>query len=138
MYEPNIRTVIVVDKGLPIGRAANAAAILAISLGAAHPGMPGPDLVDGGGRRHPGLFPDGLPILAGKAKEIARLHDEVAAIPEVHLIAMPAAGQGTVDYDELRGLVARTAPGELAWAGIAIRGPWVVVRGLTKRLSLLR
>jgi hypothetical protein len=121
-----------------LGRAANAASVLAVSLGAAHPDMPGPDLVDGDGGRHPGLFPEGLPILGATPTEIVRVREEAATDPAVLLIDFPAAGQTTTDYEEFREIVAKTARGDLGYVGIALRGPADVVRTLTKRLSLLR
>jgi hypothetical protein len=133
-----LRTVIVIDRDLPTGRAANAAAILAVSLGATHSDMPGADLVDAGGVRHPGLFPEGLPILAARATEMVRLREAASATPDVLLIDFPAAGQTTTDYEEFRATVARTRPEDLRYVGIALRGPATVIRALTKRLSLLR
>src|SRR5215471_3491427 len=135
---PRLRTVIVVDRDLPPGRAANAAAVLALSLGANHPDMPGPDLVDADGGRHPGLFPDGLPILAARTLEVARLRDAAAADPEGLLVDFPAAGQTTNDYEKFRAMVATTKPDELRYVGVALRGPADTVRTLTRRLSLLR
>src|SRR3954470_22743403 len=57
------RCVIVVDADLPPGLAANAAAVLALTLGAREPALAGADLVDADGREHPGLIPIGLPVL---------------------------------------------------------------------------
>jgi hypothetical protein len=133
-----LRTVIVVDRDLTAGRAANAAAVVAVSLGAAHPDMPGPDLVDAGGGRHPGLFPDGLPILAAGATEMVRLREAAAADPAVLLVDFPAAGQTTTDYEEFRAAVATTAPEELRYVGVALHGPADTVRTLTRRLSVYR
>jgi hypothetical protein len=100
--------------------------------------MPGPALVDAGGGRHPGLFPDGLPILSARAAELARIRKEAAVSQDVLLVDFPAVGQTTTDYTEFRSLVANTAPEELRYVGIALRGRADVVRTLTKRLSLLR
>src|SRR5215831_7728611 len=87
--QQRLRTVIVVDRDLPMGRAANAAAVLAVSLGATHPDTPGPDLVDASGGRHRGLFPDGLPILAARGADMVRVRDAAAANPEILLIDFP-------------------------------------------------
>jgi Protein of unknown function (DUF2000) len=40
------RCVVVVDESLPPGRAANAAAVIALTLGKRHPHLAGPDLID--------------------------------------------------------------------------------------------
>ncbi len=133
-----LRTVIVIDRELPIGRAANAAAILAVSLGATDPNMPGPELTDADGGLHRGLFPDGLPILAAKAVELSRLREQAAGLAEILLIDFPAAGQTTTNYDEFRAMVAKTPPEQIRYAGVALRGSEQMVRALTKRFSLLR
>jgi hypothetical protein len=50
------RCAIVIDADLAPGLAANAAAVLALTLGATVDGIVGPDLVDADGEVHPGLF----------------------------------------------------------------------------------
>lgn len=55
------RCIIVVDQTLPPGLAANAAAVLPLSIGARFPQLPGHDLVDADSFAHPGLIPIGLP-----------------------------------------------------------------------------
>jgi hypothetical protein len=51
------RCVIVVDEALPPRLAANAAAVLALTLGALEPALAGADFVDGDEEAHPGLIP---------------------------------------------------------------------------------
>ena len=63
------RCVIVVDEDLAPGLAANAAAVLALTLGATVDGLVGPDLVDADGDVHPGLFAAGLPVLGARARD---------------------------------------------------------------------
>lgn len=132
------RTVIVIDQDLAIGFAANAAALVALTLGARRPELPGADFVDAAGGRHPGLLPVGLPILAATAADIARTRATAADDPELLVIDFPAHGQTTTDYAEVLQRVACTPPEQLRFLGIALHGPAVTVRGLTKRFSLLR
>ena len=47
------RCVIVVDESLPAGLAANAAAVLALTLGAREPDLVGADFVDADAQPHP-------------------------------------------------------------------------------------
>ena len=61
------RCVIVVDESLPAGLAANAAAVLALTLGAREPDLVGADFVDADAQPHPGLIPIGLPSCARRA-----------------------------------------------------------------------
>ena len=63
---------IVVDADLAPGLAANAAAVLAVTLGATVDGLAGPDLVDADGDVHAGLFEKGLPVLGARATRCPR------------------------------------------------------------------
>jgi hypothetical protein len=131
------RCVIVVDQDLPPGLAANAAAVLALTLGAREPALVGPDLVDADERVHPGLFPAGLPVLKAPPDRLVALRagaDEAG----VGVIAMPRFGQQTNDYDEVRAAVARTPAAELRFAGVALYGDRRPVGRLTGNLPLLR
>ena len=108
---------IVVDEDLAPGLAANAAAVLALTLGVTVDGLVGPDLVDADGDVHPGLF---AAVQAG-----------------VGVIDIPARGQQTNDYDEVRAYVARTATADLEYLGLALHGSRRAVSRVTGTLRLL-
>jgi hypothetical protein len=129
------RTVVVLDRELPKGLAANAAAVLAVTLGVHRPDVVGPDFVDAEGRTHLGLFPAGLPILGADAGELPALR-EAARERGLFVVDMPAPGQRTNDYDEFRAAVASDA--DLAYLGILVSGPPRPVRAVTGQLGLLR
>ncbi|HEX4214430.1 MAG TPA: DUF2000 domain-containing protein [Candidatus Dormibacteraeota bacterium] len=132
------RTVIVVDRELPTGLAANAAAVVALSLGAALPHLPGGDFTDAAGETHRGLIPFGLPVLGARPSEMARLRREAGEHRDVVVVDFPALGHTTNDYEEFQQRVAGSPAEELLYAGIGLHGPFPVVRELTRRLSLLR
>jgi hypothetical protein len=134
---PSVRCVIVVDEALAPGLAANAAAVLAITLGATVDGLMGEDLVDGDGVAHPGLIPAGLPVLCAPRAAIAELRTRAAAAG-VGVIDMPTFGQQTTDYDAVRERVAATPTAELEYLGIVLHGPRRAVNRLTGNLRLLR
>jgi Protein of unknown function (DUF2000) len=129
------RCVIVLDEDLPPGRAANAAAVLALTLGAREPGLVGADLVDADRETHPGLIPVGLPVLRAARGELARLRAD-AGEAGLDVIDFPAVGQQTNDYDEVRRCVAQTPTAELEYLGVAVHGPRRAVRRLTGSLAL--
>jgi hypothetical protein len=131
------RCVIVVDEDLPPGLAANAAAVLALTLGAREPGLVGADLIDADERTHPGLIPIGLPVLRASRDELTELRRR-AGENGVSVIDFPAVGQQTTDYDEVRATVARTRTAELTYLGVAVSGAQRAVRRLTGRFALLR
>ena len=131
------RSVIVIDRELPKGLAANAAAVLCMTLGARHPGLVGADFTDASGEEHLGLFPTGLPVLGAAANELPAIR---AAARErgLFVAGMPSFGHQTNDYDEFRAAVAATQPDELVYLGILISGPKKPVRAVTGQLGLLR
>jgi hypothetical protein len=131
------RCVIVLDEDLPAGLAANAAAVLALTLGAREPRLVGADLIDADRQTHPGLIPIGLPVLRASRDELTELR-RCAGDDGVAVVAFPSVGQQTNDYDEVRATVARTPTAELTYLGVAISGEQRKVRRLTGRFALLR
>jgi hypothetical protein len=129
------RTVVVIDRSLPKGLAANAAAVLALTLGARRPQLVGADFADGSGSAHPGLIPVGLPILAADPAELPALRTE-AHERGLLVVALPAAGQQTTDYEEFRAAVAATASPD--YLAILVSGRPKDVRAVTGQLGLLR
>ncbi len=129
------RTVVVIDRSLPKGLAANVAALLALTLGVRRPPRVGPDFEDAEGRTHLGLFPAGLPVLGADAAELPALR-EAARERGLLVVDMPAPAHGTTDYDEFRAAVA--ADGDLAYLGVLVSGPPKPVRAVTGQLGLLR
>jgi hypothetical protein len=130
------RCVIVLDVDLAPGLAANAAAVLGVTLGATVEGLVGPDLVDAGGAVHPGLFEKGLPVLGAARDALPGLRAR-AVRAGVGVIDIPAFGQQTNDYDEVRAHVASAATDELAYLGLALHGPRRAVSRVTGTLRLL-
>jgi len=128
--------VIIVDAELAPGLAANAAAVLALTLGVTVDGLVGPDLVDADGDVHPGLFAAGLPVLGAARATLSALRVR-ALRAGVGVIDIPALGQQTNDYDEVRGYVARTATADLEYLGLALHGSRRAVSRVTGTLRLL-
>ena len=134
---PTARTVIVIDRDLPKGLAANAAAVLAHGFGARLPALVGPDFEDAAGASHPGLIPTGVPVLGAAAADLTTLRD-AAAEQGLLVVDLPAAAQQTTDYETFRAAVASTEPGALTYLAVLVSGPPRTVRRLTGSLELLR
>jgi hypothetical protein len=134
---PPEHCVIVVDEALAPGLAANAAAVLALSLGARAPTLVGEDFRDADGESHPGLIPIGLPVLRAPRAELAGLRERARAAG-LDVLGFPTFGQQTNDYDEFRARVARVPTARLQYLGLAVCGPRRAVRKLTGSLPLLR
>src|ERR1700760_3658654 len=132
------RATIVVADTLAPGHAANACAVVALTFGARAPSLPGPPVIDGDGLAHPGLYPSGLPVLRAAPEALRELHRRALAVDGVAVIAFPALGQTTTDYDAFRDAVGELPTAELELAAVLVCGPARAVRRLTGSFGLLR
>jgi hypothetical protein len=131
------RCVVVVDMALPAGRAANAAAVIALTLGQRHPGLVGPELVAACGDVHPGLIPIGIAVLAAARDDLAVLRRK-ALNADIDVVDFPVQGQETTDYVEFRRRVAAVDAAQLAYVGVGLYGARKAVGRLVGRFPLLR
>ena len=130
---------IIVDESLPIGRIANAAAVLSMSLGNRHPHLIGEDLEDHQGQMRAGITTMALPILKGGG----RLHEMRSALSQedpdqLTVIDLIDATSSTRTYEEYAAKLKSTPIENLTYYGIAIYGPKQVVNKHTGSLGLLR
>ena len=131
------RCVIVVADDLPPGRAANAASVIALSIGKLYPDLVGTDLVDGSGYAHPGLIPIGISVLAAPAAELPPLRAK-ALSKELRVVSFPIQGQQTNDYVAFGDAVGTLATDELAYVGIGLVGSRKSVGKIVGRYGLLK
>ncbi|SMF76906.1 Protein of unknown function [Tistlia consotensis] len=131
-----MRCVAVIDRALPKGKAANAAAVMALSLGGRQPQLIGEPLVDAGGTAHVGLIPIGIPVLGAPAEDLPRLCAKARAAG-IEVVDFPVQGQETTDYGRFRSLVAATAGAELRYLGVMLYGERRKVGRLVGRYRLL-
>jgi hypothetical protein len=131
------RCVIIVDQNLPAGRAANAAAVIALTLGKRHPHLAGPDLVDASGHAHPGLIPIGIAVLAAAAPDLGKIREK-AVKDSIDVVDFPAQGQETTDYAEFGARVRNVATTEIQYVGVGLYGPRKSVGRIVARFSLLK
>ena len=89
------RCVIVINQQLAAGHAANAAAVLALTLGQRHPSLVGAPLIDADNREHPGLIPIGISVLVADAQQLTQLHQHLLNDDEMDGIIFPMEGQQT-------------------------------------------
>lgn len=131
------RCVIVVDAALPAGLAANAAAVIALTIGARHPGLVGEPLVDASGLAHPGLIPIGIAVLAASQDDLVALRGR-AAEAGCELVDFPVQGQQTTNYAAFRDAVAAVPTAELRYVGVALVGEKKPISKLVANLALLK
>lgn len=130
------RCVIVVDSALPPGRAANAAAVLALTIGQRHPGLVGAPLLDARGQTMPGLIPIGISVLAATQDELGALASAGDAAG-LDLLRFPVEGQQTKNYTEFLAAVAQVERDALRYVGIALVGGKKPISKLVGKLDLL-
>lgn len=133
---PN-RCVIVLDKDLPIGRAANAAAVIAVTIGQRHPALVGEQLTDASGVTHPGLIPIGIAVLAASRDELQGLRRK-ALQAGCDVVDLPAAGQQTINYRAFQEMVAVVEAQDLEYVGIGLIGGKKEIGKIVGRLALLQ
>jgi hypothetical protein len=115
------RCVIVVDEALSAGKASNAAAVVAFTLGQRHSHLVGAPLRERDGAVHPGLIPIGIPVLKATAQQLSELRQKSLAHCDV--VDFPVQGQATTDYDAFLDAV-QTLPGDsLQYLAVGLVGP---------------
>jgi hypothetical protein len=119
---------------LPPGKAANAAAVVAFTLGQRHSHLVGAPLEEQNGTAHPGLIPIGIPVLKATAAQLHALRHKSLAHCDV--VDFPVQGQATVDYSAFLEAV-RALPAEsLQYLAVGLVGPRKRVGKLVGGFSL--
>jgi hypothetical protein len=127
---------VLVDVSLPVGKAANAAAVLALTMGARQPHLVGEPLIDATGHLHPGLIPIGITILGAPGHELRALRAK-ARSSGLEVIDFPVQGQQTTNYGEFRGAVSKIATDEIEYVGIILYGDKKKVSRIVGKYPLL-
>lgn len=134
---PPMRCVAVIDAALPSGHAANAAAVMALTMGARQPQLAGDPLIDRDGNAHPGLIPIGIPVLAAPGDDLPRLREKALAAG-IDVVDFPAQGQETTDYAQFRQMMRETAPDAVRYVGVMLFGDRKKVSRVVGKYGLLR
>lgn len=132
-HEPE-RCVIVVDEALPPGKAANAAAVVAFTLGQRHAHLVGEPLLERDGAAHPGLIPIGIPVLRATAAQLCALRRKATAHCDV--VDFPVQGQQTNDYQAFRSAVQSVQGESLQYLAVGLVGGRKKVGKLVGGLAL--
>lgn len=131
-----MRLAVVLDEELPPGLAANAAAILGMSLGRSAPETLGPDVPDAEGALHPGITSLPVPVLAAKAEALRELRDAARAVPGIGFADFTELARRTRTYEEYARRLSESGSGDLHYLGICLYGDDESVRRLTGSLPL--
>lgn len=129
------RCVIVVDEGLPPGKASNAAAVVAFTLGQRHSHLVGAQLSDREGDVHPGLIPIGIPVLKATDRQLIELRRK--SLGHCDIVDFPVQGQTTTDYDAFLSAVRELAGDSLRYLAVGLVGDKKKIGRLVGGFSLL-
>jgi hypothetical protein len=133
-----LKWVIVVNSGLPAGRAVNAAICAAAATSTAVTGLLGEDAVDAGGSHHPGLPWAGCSVLVADAATLHTIRDKAAAVGFGCFVAdMPAAAQRTRVYADYLATVKETLADEIEYYAVSVIGPRKQVDKIVGKLPLM-
>jgi len=128
------RCVIVIDESLAPGKACNAAAVVAFTLGQRHPHLLGAPLVDARGDARPGLIPIGIPVLRASTAQLRSLRGR--SVGHCDVVDFPRQGQQTTDYAAFLQAVRHASPEELDFLAVGLVGPRKKVGKLVGGLPL--
>lgn len=135
-----MKTVMIIDKELPLGLIANTAAVLGISLGADAPEIVGPDVLDADGKVHRGITNKTIPILGGTKEQLGQIRSRLVTdeFAEVRVVDFSDVAQSSLDYDYYSDRIAGTAGDKLSYLGLCLYGPDKKINKLTGSIGLLR
>lgn len=115
------RCVIVVNAALSPGKASNAAAVVAFTLGQRHSHLVGAPLREPDGTAHPGLIPIGITVLKATTEQLTVLRRK--SLEHCDVVDFPMQGQTTTDYEAFLREVG-TVPGDaLQYLAVGLVGP---------------
>lgn len=133
-----MRIAIIVNRKLRPGPAANACAIIGMTIGRLRPRAIGRAVEDAGGLAHQGITSLPVPILAADEEVLKRLFLEASKESSDRIVAIPFSETARVSrtYDEYEERLSRTGFDELSLCGLGLCGDPDEVRRLTSSLAL--
>ncbi|MBD5452588.1 MAG: DUF2000 domain-containing protein [Lachnospiraceae bacterium] len=136
----NEKCVMIIDENLPLGMAANTAAIMGISMGKEMPEVVGKDVFDQSGNRHLGIIEFPVPILKGNAESMQMIREKLyePEFSDLTVVDFSDLAQGCKTYEEFVDKMTLVSENELRYFGIAICGAKKKVNKLTGSMGLLR
>lgn len=135
-----MKIVMIINKELPVGLIANAAAVLGVSLGKACGEIVGEIVKDLDGKEHQGITQATIPVLSGTREQIKQIRDTLydEGYREVNVIDFSEIAQKSLDYERYSLLMANAASADLYYLGLCLFGPDKKVNRLTGSMGLLR
>jgi hypothetical protein len=131
-----MKVAIILDKELPPGISANAAAALAFSVSPLLPDCVGKAVPDGAGDLHAGITNIPLPVLAAGAEALAGIRQAAAGAPGLDIIDFSEIARKSRNYADYASALRASPPERIAYLGLCVYGEDKAVRSLTGSLPL--
>ncbi|WP_027363000.1 DUF2000 domain-containing protein [Desulfospira joergensenii] len=135
-----MKIVMIINKELSPGLAANTAAVLGISLGNADPKILGPDLEDASSGIHRGITRENIPVLGADRNRLREIYEQVVQYRDqgqkIDLIDFNTLAQESRHYDEYREKLSGTDYQDLEFSGLCLFGSGKKINRLTGSLQL--
>lgn len=132
------KCVIVVDRSLGLGHAANAVSVIGVSMGRTVNGLVGPDMSSRDQVNYPGVIYAPLPILLGESELLRTMLDKVQGDEEIHSIPFSALAQSCKTYQEYEERISAADSVAIELVAIGLVGPKKKISKLTGNLALFR
>lgn len=132
------KCVMVLDTGLPVGLAVNAAAVLAVTVGCKIESIVGPDVADVSGGSHVGLVDIPIPVLKADAESLGDIRSRAVTMDGLLVVGFTDVARTSRTYKEYTEKMSASAPGDLEYLGVALHGDKKLVNKLTGSLPLLK
>ena len=130
----------IIDEELPLGLAANTAAIMGITLGREMPEIVGQDVTDRTGITHLGVITFPVPILKASPAAIKEIRHKLSQpdVAGVTAVDFPDLAQSSNTYEDYMDKMAAASEEEMVYFGLALCGAKKKVNRLVGSLPLLR
>lgn len=130
------KCVIVVDKALGLGHAANAVSVIGVSLGRSVAGLVGPDMRSRDKVDYPGVIYAPLPILLCTNQNLQELQAKSLADDEIYSMPFSALAQSCKTYQEYETRISEADSSAIELVAIGLIGPQKKISKLTGNLPL--
>ena len=133
-----MKTVMIINKELPPGLAANTTAVLGITLGSHNRDIVGSDCMDREKVCHKGITKRTIPVLGADRDVLKKIYHACVENEQVELIDFNEIAQKSKDYRDYTRQLSATRPGDLEFSGLCLSGSAKQINRLTGSLGLYR
>ncbi|RMO90030.1 hypothetical protein ALQ33_00949 [Pseudomonas syringae pv. philadelphi] len=132
------KCVIVVDKALGLGHAANAVSVIGVSMGRSVDGLVGPDMQSRDSVNYPGVIYAPLPILLSSNDSLHELQEKALADDEIFSLPFSALAQSCKTYQEYESRISEADSSSIELVAIGLIGPKKKISKLTGNFPLFK